>query len=111
MEETPIIPICTNLRYDGTNEILYFNIGELRKQNLSGEITVYSDENIIYHLKFDKLFDLPLAYSVAYKRKGKEEVIVAKLNIKDKVAQVKLVLNNETTRKPMSWNEWENKGK
>jgi hypothetical protein len=106
-----IIPICTNLRYDGTNEELYFDIGEIRRQKLPGEIIVYSDDKIIHNLKFKNICELPAGYSFPYKHEKESETIIAKLILKDKTAMDKLILNEETVRRPMSWEEWRNMGK
>ena len=111
MNQKNITPICTNIRYDGTNELLYFDIGELRRQNLPGEIVVYSDNKVIHNLKFENLYDLPTGYSIPYKHVKEQEMIIAKLILKDKITEDKLILNKETVRNPMTWKEWEDKGK
>lgn len=106
-----IVPICTNLRFDGTNEKLTVDIGELRKQNLSGEIVFFSNDSEIYKLKFNKLFELPLCFSIPYKQKYDNEIISVELTLGNKTVTDKLVLTEETIRKPMTWDEWLSHGK
>tara|TARA_R110001583_G_C5420892_1_gene387809 strand:+ start:141 stop:578 length:438 start_codon:yes stop_codon:yes gene_type:complete len=101
-----ITPICTNTRYDGTNKALNFNIGELGKQNLPGEIIVKSDGEIVYRKKFEKLFDLPMGYAIPYVPKKENEKIETILTLAHETVSDVIILNAESTRNPITWNEW-----
>lgn len=111
LNEIPITPICTNLRYDGTNNIIYFDIGEFGKRNLPGTIIITANNRTIHSKSFEKLHNLPTGYSFPYLMGEKDEVIEATLTLKDKSTKDKIILSEENIRKPMTFNEWENKGK
>lgn len=103
----PITPICTNLRYDSTNEILYVNIGEINQLNLSGKIQIICDSEIIHDKSFKKLYSLPMCYGISFKNSKKNVVIEAILTLNDKAVKDKIVLNEENSRKPLSFEDWE----
>jgi hypothetical protein len=109
LNEIPITPICTNLRYDGTNSIIYFDIGEIGKRNLPGTIVVLANGRTIHYKSFKKLYNLPTGYSFPYSMTEKDEEIEATLTLKDKSTKDKITLYEEDIRKPMTFNEWEKK--
>jgi hypothetical protein len=103
-------PTCTNIRYNNTDQKLCVDLNDLNHTKCGGYVRIYANEALIHQLDFKSLWDIPIGYAIDYIPKQENEIIEVKLALGKKIVRSKVILNEDSIRNPISWEEWE-KGK